>query len=324
VTAPDVVTPPAPKSRHGARANVVKLLGGLIAILAIALCVKTLAGQWSSIRQALLHADLAWIGVALVCSAGSMTGLGLLWWRCLRLFGANPTRREAASWYFGGELGKYLPGGIWSVLGRGELAQRGGVGRSTAYATTLISYFAMCVAAAVSCGLLAPFVAAESGGLGWGWLLLALIPAGVIGVHPVITRPIFALGARLTKGRLELRPQSWRAMLLLIGSAVPAWLLLGAASAAIAQGLGYHQHPAQVAFAAIAAWIIGFLAVPVPAGAGLRELVFVAIGGLAGAPATAVAALARLLLIVVDAGGGLIGLWNARRSPMRRQPSPDN
>jgi len=45
----------------------------------------------------------------------------------------------------------------------------------------------------------------------------------------------------------------------------------------------------------------------------VRELVFVALSGLAHAPAVAVAAIARLLFIVVDAGGGITGLLDARR-----------
>ncbi len=50
----------------------------------------------------------------------------------------------------------------------------------------------------------------------------------------------------------------------------------------------------------MAAWIIGFLAIPVPAGAGLRELMFLAASGLDHGPAVAVAAIARLLFIAVD------------------------
>ena len=287
--------------------------GVIAALVAIALCAKALADDWASVRHSIAHAELGWIAVALCCGAAGMTFLGMLWWSCLQVFGDPQRRRNAVAWYFGGELGKYLPGGIWPVVGRGELAQRAGVRRTSAYATTLLSYAVMCIAAAIVCVALLPFAAARHG-LGWGWAALAVIPAGFAAVHPAILGRVLALGQRLTRGRVSLDPPPWPAMLGLIVRAVPTWLLVGMASVAVTESLGYDQRPSQVAFAAVAAWILGFLAVPVPAGAGVRELVFVAFSGLAGGPATAVATIARVLLIIVDGIGGLLGLWFARRT----------
>jgi uncharacterized membrane protein YbhN (UPF0104 family) len=104
-------------------------------------------------------------------------------------------------------------------------------------------------------------------------------------------------------------------MLRLIITGTPTWFLVGGASVAVTAALGYDQNPARIAFAAVTAWIVGFLAVPVPAGAGIRELVFVAVCGLAAGPATAVAALARLLLLITDAAGGAAGLSASRSRP---------
>ena len=198
-----------------------------------------------------------------------MTTLGLLWWRCFAVFGVQVPAGHAVAWYFGGELGKYLPGGVWQVVGRGELARRAGVRRSTGYSTTLISYAAMCVGAAATCGLLAAPAAWSGSSLGWAWLLLLLVPAGLVAVHPAVFGRLLRLGSRLTKGRLDLAPPPWPTMIGLIACSIPAWFFLGAASVAVTASLGYDQHPARVAFAAIAAWILGFLAVPIPAGAGV-------------------------------------------------------
>ena len=308
--APDRLAAAERKSRAARWLNGVGIVAALVAI---ALCAKALADDWESVRHSIAHANFGWIAVALCCGAAGMTFLGLLWSSCLHVFGDPQRRRHAVAWYFGGELGKYLPGGIWPVLGRGELAQRAGVRRSSAYATTLLSYAVMCIAAAIVCVSLAPFAAGQRG-LGWGWAALVVIPLGIAAVHPAILGRVLTLGERLTRGRVALEPPPWPAMIGLIARAVPTWLLVGVASVAVTEALGYDQHPARIACAAVAAWILGFLAVPVPAGAGLRELVFVAFSGLAGGPATAVATIARLLLIIVDAIGGLLGLWFARRT----------
>ncbi len=292
-----------------------RIIGVLVAALAVGFCVRAISRAWPEVRASIAHANAGWLIAAFVLSAAAMTGLGLLWWRCLHLFGVPVRPGAAIAWYFGGELGKYLPGGIWTVVGRGELARRGhGVHRGVGYATTLISYACMCVAAAVVCGALAPVAAARGGGLGWGWALLALIPLGAAAVHPAVLGPALRVGRRISRGRLDLTPPDWPAMLRLIGWAVPTWLLLGAASTLVTLALHLDQEPSRVAFAAVAAWIIGFLAVPVPAGAGVREVVFVLLCGLPAGPATAVAAIARALLLIVDAAGGVAGLAHAGRS----------
>ena len=303
-SAPQAGTPPRRVS-----ARVVRLAGILVALLALSLCGLALADQWRSVKLAIDHADYRLLLVAFVAAALGMSGLGVLWWQCLRVFGERTALHNSIAWYFGGELGKYLPGGIWPVLGRGELAhRRGGISRSTGYATTLISYAAMVAAAAVTCGFAAPVLAIDNHVPGWEWLIVGLIPLAVLGAHPAVFGRLLGAARRATKGRVDLETPSWSKMLALIAIGIPTWVLVGVSSVFVARALGFDQNPVRIAFAAVAAWIIGFLAVPVPAGVGLRELIFVALCGLPAGPAAAVAAGARLILVCVDGVGGAIGL----------------
>jgi uncharacterized membrane protein YbhN (UPF0104 family) len=130
----------------------------------------------------------------------------------------------------------------------------------------------------------------------------------------MIFERVLRAASRATSQRasLSLAAPPWLRMLSLIATAVPTWLLVGLSSVLIAQALGYDQTPAQIAFAAVAAWIIGFLAVPVPAGAGLRELAFVGLSGLGSGRAVAVASGARLVLLCVDGAGGIVALIDTR------------
>lgn len=314
MTEPQESTAPETGAVRRSRALVaIRVGGGLIAVAAVALCAKALSDEWHTVSHAVAHANVGLLVIALITSALAMVGLGLLWWRCLSVFGVHVTRREAIAWYLAGELGKYVPGGVWAVLGRGELARRSGrINRGDTYATTLVGYGSMCLGAAVVCGILAPFLAVYGDHFGWAWIMLALIPIGVIVVHPAVLGRLLTAARKASKGRVNLQAPPWKRMLELILWAVPTWALVGLSSVLVAQSFGFSERPARIAFAAIAAWIIGFLAVPVPAGAGLRELIFSAICGLASAPAVAVAAGARVLLIVADAVGGGIGLLYAR------------
>ena len=312
---PDLDEEPAAGSARPRRglSLIVRVLGIAVAIAAVVLCVMALVDAWPSVSQAIANADLWWLAAGLVASGLGMAGLALLWQQVLLAFDRSRPLRRVIGWYFAGELGKYIPGGIWPVVGRGELARRAGMPRSIAYATTLLSLVLMCVGAAVAAVAMVPFiVTAGSGESAWLWLLLLVIPAGVACAHPKVCGAFFGVLARLSKGRVVLVAPTWGRMIGLIGTSVPTWLAVGGASAAITAALGYEQNPAQVAFAAIVAWIVGFLAVPVPAGAGIRELVFVALCGLAAGPAVAVAAIARITLMVVDGVGGVAGLLAVR------------
>ena len=287
----------------------VQVLAVLVAAAALAFCANAIVEAWPEVRRSIVNANVAWLVAAFAASAVAMSWLGLLWWRCLRLFGVHVRPMPPLAWHFGGELGKYLPGGIWAVLGRGELARSSaGISRGTAYATTLIAYASMTVAAAVVCGVLAPAAAARGGGLGWGWALLALVPVGIVAAHPAVLGRVLGVARRISLGRIDLEAPPWRAMLRLIAWATLTWLLIGAAATMVTKALDLDQQPARVAFASVAAWMIGFLAVPVPAGVGVREVVFVVLCGLQTGPATAVAVIARALLLVVDGVGGLAGL----------------
>lgn len=287
----------------------------MVAAAAITLCGRTLVHSWPEVRAALADARPLGLVVATTFNAVAMLGLALLWWRCLRLFGSPAKPLDAMGWYFGGELGKYLPGGVWSVLGRGELAQRGGgIRRTAGYTTTLIGYGAMVIAAIGTCGVLVPFAAGGAHGIGWRWSgLILLVPLSALLVHPAVTARVFAAGRRVTHRRVDIVAPRWSAMLRLVAWAVPTWVFLGCAAVAVTGSLSLDQQPARVALAAIVAWIIGFLAVPVPAGAGVREIVFVVLCGLPAAPATTVAVLLRAMLIVVDGLGGMAGLWQSAR-----------
>lgn len=285
-----------------------KVLGALVAVAAVVLCARALIQSWPIVRAGLIHARIWILLVALLASAVGVCGLAWLWQRTLKVFDRRYPLGQAASWFFAGELGKYVPGSVWAVVGRGELAHRAGVGRSTAYSATLMSMALMCVGGGVACGVLVPFLAVDGGRTGPEIALALLVPLGVIFAFPQVHGPIFTTVSRLTKGRLSLRPTTWWAMFGLILAALPTWVFVGGASVLITAALGYPQNPARVAFAAIAAWLIGFLAVPVPAGAGVRELLFVLSSGLDQGAAVAVAALARVMLIFSDGVAGVISL----------------
>lgn len=308
---------------RGRRVLGLRVAGIVVATVALVLLGRVLAESWGTVRAVLSGARPGWLLAAALAAAASMAGLALLWWCCLRIAGSHVGASTATSWYFAGELGKYLPGSVWTVVGRGELARRrGGLSRGAAYGSVLTGYAVMCLTAAGFCGAVGPAAAWFGGAPTWWWWLLPLLPAAALFLDPRAWRPVLRAVGSASRGRwapeagVGLGATGGTARLLprLLPAGLPVWVLLGAAAVAVSESLGYGEHPLRVAVAAVAAWLIGFLAVPVPAGAGVREAVFAVLCGLPGAPAVTVALVLRLLLVAVDGIGGAMALAGVARS----------
>lgn len=298
----------AATGRSRARAvGVTSVVGLLLGGLAMFYVVRRLAKDWPDASDALAGADLRWVGVAVVGAVLAMTSIGWGWRYVLRLLGAEAPIGRVVAWYYVGEMGKYLPGGVWPVLGRGELARRGGIGRSRAYASVALSLALLYLSALfVAAGFL-PFAlgGADGGFNGWMLFLLAL-PVGVVLLHHAVLGRMVAVVEKLTKRSLDVEIPHWRDSLVLVARYVPTWFFVGTATWAVARSLTPDASYPKVMFATVLSWVAGFLAVPVPAGAGIREAVLTASSGLDGGVAAATAIVARILFILVDVVGALI------------------
>lgn len=283
------------------------LVGLLLGGLAAAFVVRTLLRDREAIGDALSGAALGWVGLGFVLAAVGMTAIALPWRRALNLLGADLPVAQLVARYFVGELGKYLPGGVWPILGRGELARRRGVRRAAAYGSVALSLVALYLAAMFVAVAGLPTLLAGDDGTG-PIVVLALLPLGLLGLHPGVLRRAIALVERLSKRSLDLAVPTWRASVTLVGLYVPAWLAIGAATWAVARSLDPSAALVPVATAAVLSWVVGFVLVPVPGGVGVREAAFVAAAGsLEPGIAAATAVAARVLFVAVDALGAALG-----------------
>lgn len=296
-------------------------VGLLIGAVTTYYVVRTLVDEWPAASEALEDADLLWMAVALVVALVAMAGMGWGWGHVLRLFGVRVPAGRVVAWYFVGELGKYLPGGVWTVLGRGELARRGGVPRTRAYASVAMSLAMLYLAAMFVAVAFLPFALASEGANVWMLFLLAL-PVGVLALHHAVLERVRLLAVRVTRRELVLEIPRWRDSLSMVASYLPAWLLVGGGTWAVARALDPGASFSRIMFAAVLSWIAGFIAVPVPAGAGVREAVLVASSGLDPGTAAATAIVARVIFLVSDLVGAAVGapVAGRRRSGATVEP----
>ena len=283
--------------------------------------VRLLVHDWGQVADLVGHASQGWLGFAFVCAAIAMTVMAWTWADALRVMGGHMRRSQSIAWYYVGEIAKYLPGSIWAAVGRGELARRRGVPAPQAYPSVFLSLIALYLAAVLSAAVLLPFNLAHSRDAGPALLLLLGVPIGLAALHPKVIGGVIALAERLTKKSIPISVPAWRDTVLLVLRYVPAWVGICLSTWAVAVALpGVDAPLLRLSLATVLSWTAGFVT-PTPGGAGVREAVFIAVSGLASGPAVAVAVTARIMFVIVDVLGALLGLAFSGRAGKMADPS---
>lgn len=267
-------------------------------------------GRWSEIGDAVAATGPLRSAAALACAAVGIATTSVLWRLLLGWVGTRVEMRAAAAVFLVGQLGKYVPGSVWSVAAQAQLGGRHGVpARSsvTASALFLLLHTATGLVlggALVVGGVLGPV----PGDLGTAWPYAALVVGGVALSPPLVRRLADRLAGPGTRATFGLAELTWTTLLM-----ATAWCCYGASLLLLVPGASPEAPGPAGAVAAFAlAHAVGVLVVFAPAGLGAREGVLVALlAPTVGVPgAAAVALLSRVAHAVADfAVAGAAGAW---------------
>jgi len=279
---------------------------------------------WRTVRQLPLAETLAqvrgnegWLALAFVMAGLYLLGQAVVWRRIVADLGERIPWPVALRAWMLSNMGRYLPGSVWHLVGRVELGRGAGVARASGTLGVVLEQGLQVLAALLIVAASLPFWPASSIVRQWAWLAL-LVPVGLVAMHPRVFYPVLSWGLRRA-GRQPL-PVSLDYRHLMGYTA--AYLLvhlangLALAFAAVALGAPLTAVPAMVG-AALFAWTAGYLWILAPGGLGVREvLVTAALAPLVGAEIAAVAAILwRLANVVTELLGAGLGhlVWRWRR-----------
>jgi len=257
----------------------------------------------------------AWLAAAVLALLSPfLTMLG--WRRVLADLGSQLSPANAASVFMVGQLGKYVPGSLWSVLVQTEMARRLNVPRRR---TAVVGLIAIAMALLTGVGLGLPAIPALADlGERTTLVLLGLSAVGLVVVlYPPVLNRLIGAGLRLIRrGSLE-HDLSGAAIVQMAVWFLLSWVATGAAMWVLARELvepgadtPYLWLVCITGFALASS--LGMLSIVIPAGAGVREalLVILLVGMLSAPAAAAVAILVRFLTVITDIVWALSGwLW---------------
>ena len=282
-------------------------LAFVIGLACLGLLARLLIVEWSEVSDAIGDASWGWLALALALAAGAMTSMAWGWQPVLGAVGAGKfTTARVIPRYFVGELGKYLPGGVWPVLGRSELIVAVGAPRVPAYTSTLVSLMMLYLTALVLSGPAALWSLAAASDTPRLLVVCGFAPLALFVIHPRVAAVVCTVIERASRRRLIVELPVGRQALSILARYGLAWALVVAATATAARALAADVSVSRIAVATLLAWVAGFAVVPLPGGLGVREAVFVGLCGLPEGVAVGVALVVRLLFVVADGLGALV------------------
>lgn len=302
----------------------------LFAILVVVFAGRAVAREWQSVghRFADLHPGwLALLGASAIVLA-TYAMLVETWRRVLAAWDVALGWGTAARIWFVSSLGKYIPGGLWSVAALGVMARNRGASAVAAAGSSIIINV---LNLASGLALVLVFGARIVPHPGLFAIVAGVVVSGFL-VAPTILPWLLAAVTRITGRQISIgvvpRSTVWWS---LAGTTV-AWCTYGVAfhlfSVAILGRNAVHGGIVLFIAAYTAAYILGFV-VPSVAGLGVREAGIVEamshLGLASTSDAIVVALASRLWLTVLEVVPGLVALAVGRseRPPGETPPGSD-
>jgi hypothetical protein len=286
------------------RRKLFRLAQWVFAALVLFFAATSLATQWDKVGSRLTHIQFGWEWIS-IASLIVLVIYALLiegWRRVLGAWDSHLPFAQASRIWFLSNLGKYVPGNIWSLTAMGVMARNRGLSAVAAAGSSVIMQM---VSLATGAGIV---MVTSATLLGQPLLVGAsvLILVAVLLCAPRFLPPLAVwVGSLIGK---DIAPPSvpatsiWTAAV----ASTMSWLLYGLAFQLFVRGL-LGSAPGEISsYIAVftAAYILGFISPIAPAGLGVRELTLAAFMtqlGLANeADAALVAIAARLWLTVVE------------------------
>lgn len=306
-----------------------KLLGGAFFAVALVLLLVAVWGRRDEFVAALHRLDGAAVAASLLLACLALVAQLLSWRALLAGTGPVPSLSACARIFFHGQLGKYVPGSVWTVVAQAQLGKAHGVSRAR---SAVVALGAMAVMVVTGGAVAVVGLAAGSpGSLGQYWWAVAVVPIGIVGLTPpVFNRVVGRLLTLLRRGDQTVEV-NLRGLATSAWWSVVMWVVFGLHTAVLVHSI-HGPDPIRTASLSLGAfalaWVVGFLVVIAPAGTGPREaaLVLALSPVLSSGDALVIALVSRVLLVVSDAlaagAAGVIGRGRAVGAEESRLSSP--
>jgi uncharacterized membrane protein YbhN (UPF0104 family) len=286
------------------RRNLLKVAQWIFAAAVLFFAARTLAAQWNKVESRLTHIQFGWEWIAAATVLILVTYALLIegWRRVLEAWDSQVPFIDAARIWFLSNLGKYVPGNVWSLTAMGVMARKRGLSAIAAAGSSVIMQAVSLATGTAIVLITGAKLLGQPLLVGAAVLLLVALLLSAPRFLPPLTMWIGNLIGREIAPPTVPATSIWTAA---VASAL-SWLFYGVAFQLFVRGLLGSAPGEMSSYIAVytAAYILGFISPIAPAGLGVREFTLAAFMtqlGLANeADAALVAIAARLWLTIVE------------------------
>lgn len=287
---------PLPSPRRGVLREFARWL--LVAAIVFVL-LQRLARDWPLVRGNLSDLSWAWIAAGTVPAVAYFLVRIVAWRSALASLGVRPRFLPVASVWMNGEIIRYIPGNLWSVVGRVAGALKLGATRTAVFSSMVIEAVTLVASAfGLSCVLLIGYPQFAFPGRTALLIVGAVLSAAVAlrAVAAVIVRAIYRM---LRRGE---EPPDVRGAGAVYRGMVVAWICFALFQLTIVRALGFPVDSVVLAGIFTASWLVGYVSFVTPSGLGVREAVLtaMAIPYFGVADSILIAVLSRVAMIVIE------------------------
>ncbi len=290
------------KKKSGWFSGLVKL--GLTAV-ALYFVVSRIQANWAEVTEFEWALDPFRIGVSLVLHLVTFALFSQVWRWLIGAYGHDVSLARSFRIAYLANLGRYVPGKIWTALGMVYLAKQEGISERESLSSWIVAQFYAITSSFALCALIAAFrpsilsdvTEIISKDVISGALIVVVIVTVALLSAPGIVERLVNFGLRLLKRELIVLKISRALSLRLLFGYLICWAMYGYAFWWFTTGISASADiPVLVGVGAfVIAYQIGYLALFAPGGIGVRELALAAVlGPFIGEAAVAVAVAARL------------------------------
>jgi uncharacterized membrane protein YbhN (UPF0104 family) len=309
------------------RSRVLSGLRILLALLVVAAVSIAVARNWRDVSADIGRIDAGTFALAalLVCLPPIFTVLG---WRILLADLGSPLHlAPAGGIFFVGQLGKYVPGAVWSIVAQAEIGARLHIPRRRSAVVAFVS-----VAIAAICGLIVGvpalplLITRDDSTATTGWVVLLAMPLLAVVLWPRLLNWAIATVLRVLRREPLERQLSGRAVLSATVLFIAAWVCSGLHVLVLARATSTDYETSQLLLATVSGFALAsslaMFSVVLPAGVGVREgvLVLILAPVTSTSAATAVVVISRFLTVAADVLFALLGWLYARSHHLLTSP----
>lgn len=259
------------------RNRTVKTLLGIIVVAVLFAAVSNSIGlQWRQIEERnLVFADgcILWLGLSMVLTIGSFMVHGASWVWILNILSGRVEYEKGLKIFFLSQLGRYIPGKIWTFMGRFMVCRDNQVTRMAVSESILYELMMSICGACVVFAVTATVSGGAFGHQGHWVQYLIIVAVACFMIWPATF--VSALNLVLQKIKLGQIQSVITSMDLLkyLFMHIAVWLLMGYGFYCMARSFIVLPMSLSIYFPALfcLAWLGGFFSILTPAGIGVRE-----------------------------------------------------